>query len=50
MPGQWKRASCISTVLLKDYPHRPEPMRGEFRAQAERLAEEAGLSIEVIGI
>ena len=36
-------------VLLKDYPLWAEPMRDEIRAQAERLAEEAGLSIEFIG-
>ena len=35
-------------VLLKDYPRWAEPMRVEIRAHAERLAEEAGLSIEFI--
>ena len=35
-------------VLLKDYPRWAEPMRDEIRAHAERLAEEAGLSIEFI--
>ena len=35
-------------VLLKDYPRWAEPMRDEIRAHAERLAEDAGLSIEFI--
>ena len=50
IPGQWRLASGISKGLLKDCPRRAEPIRDEIRVQAERLAEETGLSIEVIGI
>ena len=48
MPGRWRLACGITKVLFKDYPRWAEPMGDEIRAQAERLAEEAGLSIEFI--
>ena len=48
MPRLWRLTCGITQGPPQGLPALGQPMRDEIGAQAERLAEEAGLSIEFI--